>query len=91
MYPILRMKQQQPFSNNSRRIATPILGFLSGKCYAFPIMLHMIGTATFLPIYICVSHTEALLMASNTSYLNACRDASGFHIVIMRCLSPVNV
>jgi hypothetical protein len=85
------MKQQQPFVNNSRRIATPILGFLLGKCYAAPITLRVIGAASFLPIYLCVSHTEALLMASNTSYLNAYRDASAFHTVFMRCFSPINV
>jgi hypothetical protein len=85
MYPRLRMKQQQPFANNSRRITTPVLGFLLGKCYAAPI------TRSFLPIYLCVSHTVALLMASNTSYLNANRDASAFHTVFIRCLSPVNV
>jgi hypothetical protein len=69
MYLGLRMKhEQQPFTNNSRRIATPVLVFLSGKCRA----------ASFLPVYLCVSRTEALLMASNTSYLNAYGDASAF-------------
>jgi hypothetical protein len=38
-------------------IATPISGFLPGK-----------QAALFPTLYLCVSHTEALLMASNTSY-----------------------
>jgi hypothetical protein len=59
---------EQPFINNSRRIATPVLGFLSSKCYAAPI--------TRKSIYLCVSHTEALLMASDTSYLSIYRVAS---------------
>jgi hypothetical protein len=79
MYLGLRMKhEQQPFTNNSWCIATPVLGFLSGKCRAAPITLREIEVASFLPIYLCVSRTEALLMASNTSYLNAYRDASAF-------------
>jgi hypothetical protein len=90
MYPRLQMKQQ-PFANNSRCIATPILGFLTGKCHAALITLHVIGAASFLPVYLCVSRTEALLMASNTSYLNAYKDASAFHTVFMRCLSIVSV
>jgi hypothetical protein len=48
----------------------------------------VIGAVSFLPIYLCVSRAEALLMASNTSYLNVYRDASAFHIVSS---SPVNV
>jgi hypothetical protein len=92
MYPRLRIKEQQePFANNSRRIATPVLGFLSGKCYAAPITPCVIGTASFLPIYLCVSHAEVLLMASNTSYLNIYRDASAFHTASAYCSSPVNV
>jgi hypothetical protein len=75
----------------SRRIATPILGFLSGKCHATPITLRLIGAALFLPSYLCVSRAEALLMASNTSYLNIYRDASIFHSVSVHCSSPVNV
>jgi hypothetical protein len=90
MYPGLRIKQQ-PFANKSRCIATPILGFLSGKCRAAMITLRMIGAASFLPIYLYVSRTEALLMASNTSYLNAYKDASAFDTIFMRCLSPVSV
>jgi hypothetical protein len=43
-------KQQQAFANNSRCIATPVLGFLSGKCHATLIMLRMIEAALFLPI-----------------------------------------
>jgi hypothetical protein len=52
MYPRLLMKQQkqQTFTNNSRRIATPVSGFLQGKCYAAPIMLRVIGAALSLPI-----------------------------------------
>jgi hypothetical protein len=91
MYLGLRIKQQQPFANNSRHIATPVLGFLSGKCRAALITLCMIGAASFLPVYLCVSRTEALLMVRNTSYVNVYKDASTFHTVFMRCLSPVNV
>jgi hypothetical protein len=72
--------EQQPFANNSQRTATPVLGFLSGKCRAAPITLHVIGAASFLPIFLCVSHAEALLMVSSTSYLNTYRDASAFMI-----------
>jgi hypothetical protein len=70
--------EQQPFTNNSRRIATPILGFPSDTCRAAPIPLRAIGAASFLPVYLCVSRTQALLMASNTSYLNDYWDASAF-------------
>jgi hypothetical protein len=35
----------------------------------------VVGAASFLPIYFCVSHTEALLMASNTSYVGVYRVA----------------
>jgi hypothetical protein len=79
MYLGLRMKHEhQPFTNNSRHIAIPVLGFLSGKCRAAPIMLRVIGAASFLPVYLYVSRTEVLLMASSTSYLNAYRDTSAF-------------
>jgi hypothetical protein len=83
--------EQQPFTNNSRRIATPVLGFLLGKCRAAPITLRVIAAVSFLPACLCVSRAEALLMASNTSYLNAYRDASAFHTVFMRCLLSVSV
>jgi hypothetical protein len=36
----------------------------------------VIGAASFLPIYLCVSRSEALLMASNTSYPGVYRVAS---------------
>jgi hypothetical protein len=84
MYPRLFMKRGQAFANNSRHIATPILGFLSGKCYAAPIMLCVIGAASFLPIYLCVSRAEVLLMASNTNCLSAYRDASAF--ILYSCI-----
>jgi hypothetical protein len=42
----------------------------------------VIGAAWFLPIYLCVSRTEALLMASNTSYLGVCRVASALSCFI---------
>jgi hypothetical protein len=72
MYLGLRMKDEhQPFTNNYRHIAIPVLGFLSGKCRVAPITLRVIGVVSFLPVYLCVSHTEALLMASSTSYLNS--------------------
>jgi hypothetical protein len=77
-------KQEEAFANNSRRIATPVLRFLSGKCHAAPITLRMIGAASFLPIYLCVSHAEALLMESNTNYLSAYRDASVF--ILYSCI-----
>jgi hypothetical protein len=51
----------------------------------------MIGAASFLPVYLYVSHAEALLMASNTSYLNVYRDVSAFHTVSVHCSSPVNI
>jgi hypothetical protein len=74
----MNKKQKEAFANNTRRITTPVLGFLSGKCHAAPITLRMIGAASFLPIYLCVSCAEELLMASNTNYLSAYRDASAF-------------
>jgi hypothetical protein len=77
-------KKKKAFANNSQRIATPVLGFLSGKCYAAPITIRVIGTASFLPIYLCVSHAEALLMASNTNYLSTYRDASAF--ILYSCI-----
>jgi hypothetical protein len=87
MYPGILKKNKQPFTNNSRRIATPVLGILSGKCYAAPIMLRMIGAASCLSIYLCVSHVEALLMASNTSYHSVYRVASALLCCI--CVSFV--
>jgi hypothetical protein len=69
-------KNNQLFTNNSRRIATPVLGFLSGKCRAASITFHVIGAASFLPVYLGVSCTEALLMASYTSYLGVYRVVS---------------
>jgi hypothetical protein len=81
--------EQQSFTNNSRRIATPVLEFLSGKCYAAAITLRVIGAVSCLSIYLCVSHAEALLMMSNTSYLNAYRVASAFsyciHALLVIC------
>jgi hypothetical protein len=41
--------------------------------------------------YLCVSRAEALLMVSNTSYLNTYRDASAFYTVSVHCSSPVKV
>jgi hypothetical protein len=91
MYPRPRIEKNNNHPNNSRRIATPVLEFLSGKCHVAPIALRGIGAALFLPIYLCVSHAEVLLMASNTSYLNVYRDASAFHTVSVHCSSSVNV
>jgi hypothetical protein len=82
---------KKAFANNSRRIATPVLGFSPGKCYAAPITPRMIGASSFLPIYVCFSRAEALLMASNTSYLSVYRVASAFFTISMHCSSPVNV
>jgi hypothetical protein len=92
MYLELRMKhEQQSFTNNSRRIATPVLGFLSGKCRVASITLRVIEAASFLPVYLCVSRTEALLMASNTSYLTLIGMHRLFRTVFMRCLLSVSV
>jgi hypothetical protein len=81
--------EQQSSTNNSRRITTPVIGFLSGKCRAAPITLRVIGKASSLPVYLCVSRIEALLMMSNTSYLNAYRVASAFsyciHALLVIC------
>jgi hypothetical protein len=50
------------------------------------------GRGSVVPICnLCVSHAEALLKASNTSYLNVYRDASAFYTVSVHCLSPVIV
>jgi hypothetical protein len=84
MYLGLRMKHEhQPFTNNSRRIAIPVLGFLSGKCRAAPITLRVIGVVSFLLVYLYVSRTEALLMARSTSYLHAYRNASAFMLYLV--------
>jgi hypothetical protein len=82
MYPKLRIERnQEPFTNNSRRIATPVLGFLSGKCHAATISR---DRACNIPAcYLCVSCAEALLMATNTSYLNVYRDVSAFHTIFV--------
>jgi hypothetical protein len=70
------------FTINSWCIATPISGLLSSKRHAAPIML-----------YLCVSHTEALLMASNTSYHKRLHGSHRFacHILTLftayRCLT----
>jgi hypothetical protein len=84
----MKQQKQQAFANNSRRIATPVSGFLSGKCYAAPIMRER---GSIIPTYyLCVPRAEALLMVSNTSYLNVYRDASAFHIVFVHCSSSLN-
>jgi hypothetical protein len=64
MYLGIFNKDTHAFIINSRRIATLVLGLLSGKCHAALIMLGSIVRT----IYLCVSRTEVLLMASNTSY-----------------------
>jgi hypothetical protein len=89
MYLGLLIKKGQPFANNSWRIATPVLGFLSGNCRVAPITLRVIGAASFLPVYLCVSCSEVLLMASNSSYLVLKRSA--IYTIFMRCLLPVSV
>jgi hypothetical protein len=68
MYLRLLNKEHTHSQTNSRRIVTPVSGFLPGKRHAAPIMPCVIGAALFLPFTFCVSRTEALLMASNTSY-----------------------
>jgi hypothetical protein len=50
------MKQkQQAFANNSQRIATPILGFLSGKGYAAPITPRDWGSIVLTYLSLCFS------------------------------------
>jgi hypothetical protein len=44
---------------NSRRIATPVSGFLPGKRHAAPIMPYVIGAAFFLPftfVFLVLKH-----------------------------------
>jgi hypothetical protein len=66
MYLGLFNKKHTHSQTNSGRIATPVSGFLLGKCHAAP---SMPCVGSIVPtIYLCVSHTEALLMVSNTSY-----------------------
>jgi fatty acid desaturase len=78
------------FTINSRRIATPVSGLLSGKRHATPNLLCLIGAALFLPFTFVF--LEALLMASNTSY-HKCLHGSrrfAYHILALftarRCL-----
>jgi hypothetical protein len=49
MYLGLFNKEHTHSQTNSRRIATPVSGFLPGKRHAAPIMPCMIGAALFLP------------------------------------------
>jgi hypothetical protein len=79
------------FTINSQRIANPISLLLSDKRHAAPIML---DRGSIVPIiYLCVSHTEALLIASNTSYHKRLHDSRRFahHILTLfvacRCLA----
>jgi hypothetical protein len=78
------------FTINSRRIATPVSGLLSGKRHAALIMLRGSIVPT---IYLCVSRTEALLMVSNTSYHKCLHGLRRFacHIlallIVCRCLA----
>jgi hypothetical protein len=78
MYPRLRMRTTQTTTIRKQLSAHrhPCLGFFSGKCYATPITLPVIGAASFLSIHLRVSRTKALLMASNTSYLSVYKVAS---------------
>jgi hypothetical protein len=76
------------FTINSQRIATPILGLLSGKRHVVHDRGSIVPT-----IYLCVSCTEALLMASNTSYHKHLHGSRRFacHILALftarRCLA----
>jgi hypothetical protein len=52
-------KEQHTFTINSRRIATPVSGLLSGKRHAALIMPCMIGAALFLPftfVFLILKH-----------------------------------
>jgi hypothetical protein len=69
---------------NSRYITTLVSGFLPVKRCAAPITLRDQGS--IVPtLYIYVSHTEALLMTSNTSY-HKC-----LPIIFLHYSPPVNV
>jgi hypothetical protein len=49
-------KEERLFINNSRRIASPVPGFSSGKCHVVPIMLCVIGAALPLLVrFMCCS------------------------------------
>jgi hypothetical protein len=50
MYIRLFNKKHTHSQTNSRRIATPVSGFLPGKRHAAPIMPYVIGSALFLPL-----------------------------------------
>jgi hypothetical protein len=56
------------FTTNSRHITTPSPRVSPGNQHAAPIMLRMVGAASCLSVYLCVSRAEPLLMVSNTSY-----------------------
>jgi hypothetical protein len=57
---VIQQKMNNTHSQtNSRCIATPILGFLPGKCHATPIMPYMIRAALFLPftfVFLVLKH-----------------------------------
>jgi hypothetical protein len=62
------MNNNQSFTTNSRRIATPSPRPFPGNHHAAPIMFRMVGAALLLSVYPCVSRAEAFFMVSNTSY-----------------------
>jgi hypothetical protein len=57
---VIQQKMNNTHSQtNSRRITTPVSGFLLGKCHAAPIMPCMIGVALFLPstfVFLILKH-----------------------------------
>ena len=63
-----RRTQHTRSQTNSRRIATPVPGFSSGKVPCGPDHALRDRGGVVHTFYLCVSRTEALLMASNTSY-----------------------
>jgi hypothetical protein len=56
----MNKQETESFINNSRRIASPVLEFSSGKCHAAPITLRVIGVALPLLVCLCVARSEAL-------------------------------
>jgi hypothetical protein len=76
MYPRILKKTTTTIRKQLSAHRHPCLGFLSGKCYAAPIMLRVIRAALCLSIHLRVSRAEVLSMVSNTSYLSVYRVAS---------------
>jgi hypothetical protein len=56
----MNKQETESFIINSRRIASPILGFSLGKCHATSITLCVIGVASPLLVRSYVARAEAL-------------------------------